>query len=324
MGIYDRDWYRNEEKNFPHNADSNKKISKEDAEKLKRMVEGNTASNQSKRSFANEPPKVDLKYKREFIVTPAWNYGNTEAPRNDSTKKQSKHNRARAKKEKVYKVKVVRKKKSDAVRAVFMFIFLILAMVIFREKLLDIIRAKMPQTRTYTYTPYTYKPLPTTPKPIINTTKAQQTQKEYRLVGHITNDLSPILEEISKTLNYNDVDGIKNWVFSETISDSRLGSEIRKMRSIKTVNDQNDDGIINCQDFAILFYKLAVAEGFDVKIMSNSELTHAFNAVRRIDDTWETIEPQAGKGGKIIMKNAWKNYDSTFDEEATNRYRKYL
>jgi hypothetical protein len=27
---------------------------------------------------------------------------------------------------------------------------------------------------------------------------------------------------------------------------------------------------------------------------------------------------------QIIMKNAWKNYDSTFDEEATNRYRKYL
>jgi hypothetical protein len=153
---------------------------------------------------------------------------------------------------------------------------------------------------------------------------SEVTQKEFRLIGHITNDLSPILITIENTLKYNDVGGIRNWIFSETVSDSQLGSEIRKMRNTKTVNDQNGDDIINCEDFAILFFKLAKAQGYDVKIISNSKLNHSFNAVRRLNGTWETIEPQAGAGGRIIMRNAWKNYDPAYDEDTTGGYRRYL
>jgi len=59
MGIYDRDWYRGEQKS-PSGGD-NRKISHEDAERLKRMMGGNS----------NEPPKVDPKYRFEFAGDPA-------------------------------------------------------------------------------------------------------------------------------------------------------------------------------------------------------------------------------------------------------------
>jgi hypothetical protein len=59
MGIYDRDWYRGEQKS-PNNG----KISRQDAEKLRRMMEG---------SSPNEPPKVDPKYRFEFADNPTRN-----------------------------------------------------------------------------------------------------------------------------------------------------------------------------------------------------------------------------------------------------------
>jgi transposase-like protein len=145
--------------------------------------------------------------------------------------------------------------------------------------------------------------------------------KEYRLVTHITNDLSPILKQVAEMLEYNDIEGIKNWIYADDISDSRLGFEIKQMRNIKTVNDQNGDGKINCMDFAILFYKLATDAGYDVKIMTNKQLIHAFNAIRRDNGTYETIEPQSGKGGRIIMRNAWKDYNPEYDIDSTVKYR---
>ena len=53
MGIYDRDWFRGEQKS----PNDNKKVSREDAERLRRMVEG---------ASPNEPPKVEPKYRFEF------------------------------------------------------------------------------------------------------------------------------------------------------------------------------------------------------------------------------------------------------------------
>ena len=151
-------------------------------------------------------------------------------------------------------------------------------------------------------------------------TKTQIQGRRDRLITDITNDLRPILTEIEKTLQYNDISGILNWLESENYTSAQLVEKIREMQAIKTVNDQNNDNIINCQDFAILFYKLALNAGFDVKITSNTKLNHAFNSVKRIDGTWETIEPQAGSGGRIMMKNAWKNYDPAFDKDTTDDY----
>ena len=49
MGIYDRDWYREEQK--APNIAENRRISKEDAEKLNRMIAASNVTNQKKRHF---------------------------------------------------------------------------------------------------------------------------------------------------------------------------------------------------------------------------------------------------------------------------------
>ena len=61
MGIYDRDWYR--DKQNSSGEGNNNKISREEAERLRRKMEGSTS----------EPPKVDPKYRFEFTDTPTGN-----------------------------------------------------------------------------------------------------------------------------------------------------------------------------------------------------------------------------------------------------------
>jgi hypothetical protein len=157
-----------------------------------------------------------------------------------------------------------------------------------------------------------------------NTQSVQNQEKEYRLVDNATNDLTPILKKVAQELEYNDPDGIKNYIFSDTISDAELGRTIRKMYATPTKNDQNGDKFIDCQDYAILFYKLASEANFDTKVITNSKLEHAFNAVRRRDGTYAYIEPQSGEGGRILMENAWKNYDPTYNTDETNRFSRYI
>ncbi|MCL2720986.1 MAG: hypothetical protein FWD47_06560 [Treponema sp.] len=151
---------------------------------------------------------------------------------------------------------------------------------------------------------------------------------EYRLVEHITNDLTPILKQVAELLEYNNYRVLNNWVFSENISDHQLGVEVRRMMSVPTKNDMDGNGVIDCVDFALLFYQIATEAKFDVRIIfnSNKNMNHAFNAVRRTDNTWQTIEPQAGNGGMIIMNNAWGDkYDPTFDVDVTQQMvRRYL
>ena len=66
MSIYDRDWYRGEQKS-PYD---NRRVSREGAEKIRRMMEGTSP---------NEPPKMDPKYRFEFVGSPT---GNGEKPSN--------------------------------------------------------------------------------------------------------------------------------------------------------------------------------------------------------------------------------------------------
>jgi len=65
MGIYDRAWYREDKNNNDYGFNDNIKISKEDAKKLKELIEGGAKISSS--NSKNEPPKVDSKYKTEFI-----------------------------------------------------------------------------------------------------------------------------------------------------------------------------------------------------------------------------------------------------------------
>jgi uncharacterized protein YgiM (DUF1202 family) len=66
VSIYDRDWYRGEQKS-PYD---NRRVSREGAEKIRRMMEGTSP---------NEPPKVAPKYRFEFAGNPT---GNDEKPSN--------------------------------------------------------------------------------------------------------------------------------------------------------------------------------------------------------------------------------------------------
>jgi len=142
--------------------------------------------------------------------------------------------------------------------------------------------------------------------------------RRLKSVSNVTDDLSPILKRVADELEYNDINGIENWYDSPNVSDAQLGRTMRKFRATPTVNDQNNDGVINCQDYAILFYKYADKAGFYVRRVSNSnsQLNHRFNAIRRDDGSWEAIEPQAREGGGyILMKNAWKGkYDPSYDK----------
>jgi hypothetical protein len=79
--------------------------------------------------------------------------------------------------------------------------------------------------------------------------------------------------------------------------------------------DINGDGKINCQDASIWFY---LKYPYEVRIIVNDELHHAFNAVK-IGDNWKCIEPQAfvySKKGSYFMEDRWgSEYDSTYNED---------
>jgi predicted transglutaminase-like cysteine proteinase len=314
MAMYDRDWYREggglgEQKS---SYGDNQKISREDAEKLRKMFEGGT----DRPSGPNEPPKVDFKYRHEVAGKSPKNEDEIERKVDElinSMDNRQKTNRANNRVNRFVKQVNNDTSETGTMIRIFGIMLLVAVVVVILSNWGEV--KNLIQGRKF-YTSIITQEQPTIPSGVI--------QKEYRLVEHITNDLAPILAEVAKTLEYNDVEGIGNWVYSESVTDAQLGSAIREMRNIRTINDQNNDSIINCTDFAILFYKLASGAGFDVKMMANIQLKHAFNAVRRIDGTWETIEPQAGNGGRIIMSNAWKNYDPAYDEEVTDEYRKYF
>jgi len=321
MAIYDRDWYRNGD-NSSSNTDDNKTISRQEAEKIRRMFEGSPERNAKPENISsytsNEPPKVDPKYKSDFTGKPSYNDNDIEKKVDELIDSIDKKHAQRDNHQNDKIVSKTKIKVSDT--GLMIWIFVILFLILF--VIFMVTKNDNKSYKNKVSSPVYSQSLS------VNAPKQKELQtnnaKQYRLVEHITQDLTPILEKVANTLEYNDISGIKNWIFSEDITNSELGAEIRKMRNVKTINDQNNDSIINCKDFAILFYKLASEAGFDVKIMSNSKLSHAFNSVRRSDGTWETIEPQAGKGGKIIMKNAWKDYDPSFDKDVTEQYRNFL
>jgi transposase-like protein len=146
----------------------------------------------------------------------------------------------------------------------------------------------------------------------------KNSKKEYRLVDHITNDLSPIFFEVEDKLTYTNFR-----TYIGRIVTVELANDMNKKQKTLSKNDQTDDGLIDCKDYAILFYKLASIAGFDVRIITNSKINHAFCAVRRTNGEWEMIEPQAGRNGYKIMKNAWgKEYDPAFDKDVTELYTK--
>jgi transglutaminase/protease-like cytokinesis protein 3 len=72
--------------------------------------------------------------------------------------------------------------------------------------------------------------------------------------------------------------------------------KIQRAKEWGNKNDQNNDGEINCEDYAELFYKYASDAGYKVRYIVNSNLNHAFNQVR-IQNEWVAIEPQSAEDG---------------------------
>jgi len=97
------------------------------------------------------------------------------------------------------------------------------------------------------------------------------------------------------------------------------------IRSIK-IRDMNNDGLKNCIDWAVLFYKNYPNE---VCIMLNRNtstgMNHLFNCVK-VNGVWRAIEPQAYKMGysSYYMRDVWDSrYDSSLNKDVTADYSKY-
>ena len=108
--------------------------------------------------------------------------------------------------------------------------------------------------------------------------------------------------------------------------DAALRSVAKAYDEYKT--DVNLDGLVNCIDAAVLFYRYYNRPG-EVQITINKNLStgmnHLFNTVL-INGKWVAIEPQAYVGGKrnYTMHSIWgRKYDQRYDRDATQEYEQF-
>ena len=92
--------------------------------------------------------------------------------------------------------------------------------------------------------------------------------------------------------------------------------------------DVNGDGLTNCIDAAVLFYKY-YPEKDNVAIMWNNNPTNKFNHlynVVRDHEGWRSVEPQTLYTGKASynMTETWgSQYDIKYNTNATEKYKVY-
>ena len=93
--------------------------------------------------------------------------------------------------------------------------------------------------------------------------------------------------------------------------------------------DVNDDGLTNCIDAAVLFYKY-YPEKNNVAIMWNhnptNKFSHLYNAVRD-HDGWYSVEPQTLYTGRTSynMTDTWgSQYNIKYNTDVTEEYKKYV
>jgi hypothetical protein len=171
----------------------------------------------------------------------------------------------------------------------------------------------------------------TSSKKITNTViQNNSTAKPYRNFSTIE-ETYPILERVAKNLQYSDIpalyESFKRWeplpagwyydydgrkFYSQQ---ALFDYKIQLAKSWGSKNDQNGDGEINCSDYAELFYKYALEEGYHVRFIINDKLNHAFNAVN-VNGFWIAIEPQSAESGlnrSPLMSTRWPNYYPSYD-----------
>jgi len=118
-------------------------------------------------------------------------------------------------------------------------------------------------------------------------------------------------------------------------------------RTYNSVYDVTKDGTINCQDYAVLFYKYFPYRE-SVRIMYNPEVisrgqiykptgektrAHLFNAIYLGQKGWETVEPQSAKFPRKVnsyymwyhvLYHEWDLYRRSLDKDVTASYKKYV
>jgi hypothetical protein len=104
------------------------------------------------------------------------------------------------------------------------------------------------------------------------------------VIRNINTVYDVILPYIASALDYNDPDGTND-------PNAKLA-----FRNIPVVNNMNYDNVVNCQDYALLFYALCQYYKIPCNLIANPALLHAYNqmfgagGLRAFD-----IEPQSGE-----------------------------
>jgi len=103
----------------------------------------------------------------------------------------------------------------------------------------------------------------------------------------------------------------------------------RVARDLRNRVDVNADGLVNCIDAAVLFYKYYPVRNEVTITLNYNEATgmnHLFNVVK-INENWRAIEPQAKyvNNNSYWMRDVWgATYDSSKNTNATRDYIKYV
>ena len=116
---------------------------------------------------------------------------------------------------------------------------------------------------------------------------------------------------------------------SVTSEHSNIEATLRKVaKDLEAKTDVNGDGLVNCIDAAVLFYKYYPNRDkvcIELNRNATTGMHHLFNCVLT-DGVWKAIEPQAYYTGKrsYLMSDIWgSQYDYTKNKDATAEYSRF-
>ena len=97
-------------------------------------------------------------------------------------------------------------------------------------------------------------------------------------------------------------------------------------RDLGKKTDVNGDGLTNCIDAAVLFYKYYPNKDkvcIELNYNPATGMNHLFNCVL-VDGVWRAVEPQAYNKSHYWMRDVWgSKYDNTKNEDVTADYKKF-
>ena len=109
---------------------------------------------------------------------------------------------------------------------------------------------------------------------------------------------------------------------------ANIEATLRTVAQKWKTTDVNGDGLFNCIDAAVLFYKYYPARdrvAIIINVNPRTGMNHLFNAVL-INGVWRAIEPQAFANNRSSywMHDVWGNqYDNNFNRDETARWSVY-